>query len=305
MPILSFPRILKMGLTNFWRNIWLSAATTLVMVLTLLSFSILFVLNLMANTAITNVEEKIDVSVYLRGNLSEVEISNLQNEIKRIPYVSEIKYISSEQALENFRNKHKNDTMIMEILQEFKKNPLEPVMIIKGEKPEDYPQIVENLGEERYRDFIRKVNYKDNQAMINRITAAANSLEKTGIIVSVIFAAIAILVMFNTIRLTIYSRSKEIEIMKIVGATNWYVRWPMIIEGILYGLVASFVTSAILLPTTRIVSPKIQLYFQGYGLNLSQFLSTHFFEIIGIQILVGVFLGVISSTIAIGKYLNR
>lgn len=305
MPILSIPRILKMGLLNFWRNIWLSAATTLVMVLTLLSFSMLVILNLLGNAAIKNVKDKIEVTIYLKADQVEEKIMELKSDIEKIEKVTQIEYISSEQALKNFQTKHKEDRTISDILKEFKENPLEPALVIKAENPEDYPGIVEKLEEAHFKDAIRKINYKDNQTMINRLNATANSLEKGGIIISAIFAVIAIVIMFNTIRLTIYSRSKEISIMKLVGATNWYIRWPMIIEGILYGLVASAISLGVLFPTTNMISPKIETYFQGYGLGLAQYFNAHILEIIGLQILVAITLGVISSSIAIGRYLNR
>lgn len=304
MPILSVPRILKMGATNFWRNIWLSTATTLVMILTLLSFSILVILNIMGNAAIANVKNKIDVTIHLKSGQGESKIMELKSEIEKIDQVVKVEYISSEQTLEKFREKHKDDRIITDILKDFKENPLDAALVIKAREPEDYPAIVDKLEEARFQEFIRKINYKDNKVMINRLTATAHSLEKGGMIVSAIFAAIAILIMFNTIRLTIYSRSKEIEIMKIVGATNWYIRWPMIIEGILYGLVASVISLVILFPATNVLSPRIESYFQGYGLNLAHYFNSHILEIIGLQILVAVFLGVISSTIAIRKYLK-
>ena len=305
MPIFSLSRILKMGVLNFWRNIWLSLATTLVMILTLLSFSILLILNLIGNVAVDNIKAKIDVTIYLRGNLAEDQIATLQKNIEEINGVAQMEYISSEKALENFRQKHQDNRVIADILKEFTDNPLEPVFVVKAENPESYPAIVKTLEEARYQELIRKVNYKDNQVMISRITTTANSLANVGMIISAIFATIAVLVMFNTIRLTIYSRSQEIEIMKIVGATNWYVRWPMIIEGILYGLIAAIISLIILYPATRMISPKIEAYFQGYGLNLAQYFSSHIFQIIGLQILAGVSLGVLSSSIAVGKYLRR
>ncbi|MFA4880827.1 MAG: permease-like cell division protein FtsX [Candidatus Doudnabacteria bacterium] len=305
MPLYSLSRIFKMGVLNFWRNIWLSVATTLVMVLTLLSFSILFILNLMGNVAIQNIKEKIDVTIYLKNNPDAEKIDLLKQSIAEIDGVKSVEYISSEQALENFRQKHQNDRVIAEILKDFKDNPMEAVFIIKANDPQDYPEIAKRLEQERYQEFIRKVNYKDNQTMINRLTATAGSLAKIGIIISGVFAGIAILVMFNTIRLSIYSRSQEIEIMKIVGATNWYVRWPMIVEGILYGLIAAFISLVILYPVTRMTSPKIETYFQGYGINLAQYFTSHLLQIVALQILVGVLLGVLSSAIAVSKYLKR
>ena len=305
MPLYSLSRIFKMGVLNFWRNIWLSVATTLVMVLTLLSFSILFILNLMGNVAIQNIKEKIDVTIYLKNNPNAEKIDLLKQNIAEIDGVKSVEYISSEQALENFRQKHQNDRMIAEILKDFKDNPLEAVFIIKANDPQDYPEIAKKLEQERYQEFIRKINYKDNQTMINRLTATAGSLAKIGIIISGVFAGIAILVMFNTIRLTIYSRSQEIEIMKIVGATNWYVRWPMIIEGIMYGLIAALISLIILYPAAQMTSPKIEAYFQGYGINLTQYFTSHLLQIVALQILVGVLLGVLSSAIAVSKYLKR
>lgn len=301
----SLLRVFKMGFTNFWRNIWLSTATVLVMILTLLSFSMLVILNLMGKEAIANIKDKIEITINLKNGQSEEKIQALREEIAKLPKVTGVEYISAEQTLEKFRQKHKEDRIISDILKEFSDNPLEPALVIRAEQPEDYPAIVEKLEEARFKEFIRKINFQDNEPMIAKLTAAANSLEDGGIIVSVIFAAIAILVMFNTIRLTIYSRSKEIEIMKLVGATNWYVRWPMIVEGILYGFVASAISLAILFPVTNIFSPKIETYFQEYGLNLAHFFNAHIFAIIGLQILVAVSLGVISSYIATQRYLSK
>ncbi len=305
MPIFSFPRIIKMGAINFWRNIWLSMASTLVMVLTLISFSVLMILNLMGNAAVKNLKSQIDITAYLNNTLSSSRIAEIKSQIQAIPQVTDIKYISAEEALANFRQKHEGDRSMAEILKEFESNPLEPILVIKAADPADYPTIVSELEQTRYQEAIRKVNYKDNQEMISRITAAANSFIKGGLAVSIIFMVIAIMVMFNTIRVTIYSRQKEIEIMKIVGATNWYIRWPMIIEGILYGLVASLISLAILYPATRALSPSFQKYFQDYGIDLAQYFNQYLLQIVGIQIMVAVLLGVISSTIAIGKYLHR
>lgn len=305
MPILSLPRIIKMGAVNFWRNIWLSAASTLVMVLTLISFSVLVILNLMGNAAVKNLKSQIDITAYLNNALSSTRIAEIKSQVQTIPQVTEIKYISAEEALANFRQKHEGDRSMAEILKEFESNPLEPILVIKAADPADYPTIVSELEQTRFQEAIRKVNYKDNQDMISRITAAANSFIKGGLAVSIIFMVIAIMVMFNTIRVTIYSRQKEIEIMKIVGATNWYIRWPMIIEGILYGLVASLISLAILYPATRALSPSFQKYFQDYGIDLAQYFNQYLWQIVGIQIMVAVLLGVISSTIAIGKYLHR
>ena len=142
MPIFSLSRILKMGVLNFWRNIWLSLATTLVMILTLLSFSILLILNLIGNVAVDNIKAKIDVTIYLKSNLSEDQIAALEKNIEEINGVAQMEYISSEKALENFRQKHQDNRVIADILKEFTDNPLEPVFVVKAENPESYPAIV-------------------------------------------------------------------------------------------------------------------------------------------------------------------
>jgi len=297
-------RIFSLGLKNFWRNIWLSIATTLVMVLTLLSISSLSILNILVKYSISKIEEKIDIVLYIQENNIEGKIDDLRNALKNEKTIKEIIYVSEEEALKKFQEKFGKDTEIQETLQEMNENPLKPSLIIKANEIDDYPIILEAIEKADQEKIVEKINYEDNNKIIEKVSKISENIKKAGWILSGMFALISVLVMFNTIRLTIYSRRKEIAIMKLVGATNWYIRFPLIIEGVMYGIIAAMISTLILFPLFKIISPKVELYFQGLDFNMLDFFISHLFSIIGWQVLVGAFLGVFSSFIAMRKYLK-
>lgn len=296
-------RIFQSGWQNFWRHIWLSAAAISVMTITLLVISVLVVLTFLTSLSLSTIKEKVDISVYYKPGTTE-EVINLNAErIKQIPNVSEVKYISADQAYLDFQRRHADDPLILEALKELNDNPLFPTLVVKSSDISKYPEIARALALQKS-EAVQKVNYEDNRRAIDTLGKLTGGLTKAGTVLALLFALVSVLVMYNTVRLTIYNRREEVEIMRLVGATNWYIRWPFIIEGALYGLASVLLSAAILLPVLSSFVPRIN-DFLGIDLALASVNSALMWQILALQLLLGIVLGVLSSLFAIRKYLRE
>lgn len=304
MSIISFFRIIKLGVVNFWRNIWLSVATTFIMVLTLFLISTLVIINIIGNIALDTVKEKVDISVFLNSETTEAQINQVKNKLLSLSEVKSIDYITKEQALKEFKEKHKGEEKLLASIEELEMNPLESSLIVKAKNPEDYALISEALSDDKFKDVIRKVTFEDNKRVIDRLTSISSTVEKAIIGISFVFGFIAVIMVFNTIRMTIYSQREEIKIMKLVGATNSFVRTPFILEGSLYGIFGSLLSCVVLYPLLHYFSPRINAFLEYQGVDIFTYFTEHIIIIMAIQMVLGVLLGVISSYIAIRKYLR-
>jgi len=155
-----------------------------------------------------------------------------------------------------------------------------------------------------YDELIQDKNFDDNEMVINRLSDLSRRIQRIGMIISVIFIVIAVLIIFNTIRINIYTHREEIGIMKLVGATNWFVRAPFLVESLMYAVLAVVVSMAILYPLLGVIAPQVNNFFEGYNLDLVNYFNSRFWQIVGLQLALAVLLSVLSSSIAIGKYLR-
>ncbi len=300
-----FLRVLKFGADNFWRNIWLSAATTIIMVVTLFIITAIVILNLLANAAVDQVQKKVDLTVYFKLDAQEDRILEVRSQAQNLNNVETTKFISQDEALAQFKQAHKDDELILQSLDELDENPLEASLVVKANRTEDYEGISDYLTSDRFSDVVSKVDFQENKDVIDRLVRIAGTIRKGGMVVGGAFVIIAILVVFNTIRLTIYTHKEEIGIMKLVGATNWFIRGPFILEGVLYGIIGAVVTLVLLYPILNAANPKITAFFEGQSLDMVQFFTQNMLWIAGGMIALGVLLGIISSSIAVGRYLRK
>jgi len=302
--LVSTYRTIKFALQGFWRNIWLTIVTVVILVLTLFTLSVVGGINVIGNAAIKSIQEKIDVSVYFKPEVKEDQVLNVNYRLTNMSQVKEVQYISEDKALEKFKEKHKDDLVILESLEELAENPLGATLIVKANNINDYQSILTFLEEPDYSSLIQDVNYQDNQTVISQLSNITKKVQKVGIIISSIFIVITIMIVFNTIRITIYTHREEIGIMKLVGATNWFVRAPFLLESFLYGVFAALICVAIIYPVINMLSPQLSNFFEGYNLNLMLYFKQHFWNILGLQLGFAVFLSMISSAVAVGKYLK-
>ncbi len=298
----NFNRMIKFGWQNFKRNSYLSMATTGILALTLLLFTGLLTFNFLSSSVLADLEDKVDVTAYFNDEATEVDILAVGEELKEIDTVKSVIYVSKEEALDKFKERHKNDELIQESLSELDDNPLQASLNIKAIDPSHYEGIVEELEASFLSSAIDKINFYENRGVIEKVQKISDGVGRWGLITVVMLGLIAVLVAFNTIRLTIYSQRQEIEIMRLVGAENRQIRGPHILEGVLYGFFGGVIALAIFYPTISIVSPKIGAF--APNIDLLGYFGTYALQISGMVIGLGVTLGVISSYIAIRRYLK-
>ncbi len=301
---ISFFRVIRTGFVNFWRNLWLSAAASMVMTVTLVIFATLFILFGLTSYSLKTVERTVDVSVYLKIGATEQQALSLKAELERDrTRVREVIYRSAEQVLAEFRTKHATDPVVAQAISELSDNPLPATVNVKATELSYYPQIAEFLKQDQFKDVVSKVNYEDNRIIIDRLGKILRAIVAVGIALSVIFTAIAVLVIFNTITLTIYNRREEVEIMRLVGATNWYIRGPFLVEATLYSAAATIATTALLWPVFHHILPRLALFVSPEVTVLSQNIFT-FGYLAVILAAVALVLSIGTTILAIWRYLK-
>lgn len=297
-------RTIKFAFQSFFRNFWLSVVTIIILVLTIFSVTTVAGINYIAEKAIESVKDKIDVSVYFKPEVESGEVINVRYRLEELSTVKEVTYVSREEALDKFKEKHKDDPVILESIDQLEENPLSATLIIKAKTIDDYPSILLFLDDPDYGELIQDKNFDDNEKVISQLSTLSNKIETIGIIISIIFVVIAVLIVFNTIRINIYTHREEIGIMKLVGATNWFVRAPFLVESLIYAVLAVMICLAILYPLLGLVAPQVNNFFEGYSLDLVSYFNSNFWQIIGYQLAFSVLLSILSSSIAVGRYLR-
>lgn len=295
-------RIIKYGFLGFWRNGWLSMTTLSILILALLVFEGMLVFNVLTKTALTSLQDKIDISIYFKTNTPEDEILKTKKSLETLSEVKAIEYISRDKALESFKSRHQDDPTIAQSLDELEDNPLLASLNVKANNPKEYVIIADYLNGASFKGWFEKVTYAQNAVVIERLSKIIDTTEKGGLILIIFLTFIAVIVTFNTIRLAIYSNREEIGIMRLVGASNSFIRGPYVVEGIIYGLISGIISIIIVAPIIYFISPYLKIFIPE--INLWSYFGLNFFILLGYQLLFGVSLGIISSSIAVRKYLR-
>lgn len=300
--LISLQRIIKSGVISFRRNSVLSLAAIGVMTLTLSGVTSLMLLRVTTNHVVAALRDKVDISVYFTLEASEDEILKLRQELQGLSEVKDIEYVSQDEAIVRFKERYQNNRVVLEALNEVEKNPLPSSFNIRAHQASQYAAISQFLENDRFKPLVNKVNYYENQQMIQRLFSLTNIISRSGLILSIILAAIAILVAFNTIRLAIYNLKEEIAVMRLVGAGNWFIRGPFIVMGSLAGIIAAGITMAMFYVIVYYISPKIEMFVPG--LSLWTYYNANLLQIFLAQIGIGIGLGVVSSIVAMNNYLR-
>lgn len=301
-------RVVRTGFVNFWRNGFLSLSSILVLSLSLLAFGGLIFFSTLSDRFLDTVREKVDINVYFALNAAETDILELQKTLEKMPEVSATEYVSRDESLKRFRDKHQDNTLILQGLDEVGDNPLPAVLTIKAKDPSQYESIAKSLAD---KSFIDDVNYSRNKVIIDRLSRIIPLVEKTVSVVIIILVLMAVVVTFNTIRVIIFSSRDEIAVMKLVGASNMYVRGPFVVSGIMYGI-ASAIFSIIILGLFAYYMDALYIRFlHAYPGDISEirhilfgYYVSNFRTIFVIILGSGVVLGAVSSYMAVRRYLN-
>lgn len=295
-------RIIKYGFQSFLRNRWLSISTISIMILTLIVFQGLILFNVFSSEATDAVKDKVDITVYFKSNVAEDNILNIQQVLENFDEVNTVTYTSRDEALEEFQQTHQDDETISRTLEEVDENPLLASLSIKADQLDQYDTIASYLNSESLDDVVDKVTYAQNRLVIERLQSLITGMNAGVLALTLFLAFLAVVVTLNTISLAIFSNKEQINIMRMVGASNKFIRGPYIVEGIMYGLIAAGVSFLIFMPIVDFISPYLASFVPGF--SLAEYFSGHTFNLVLYQIILGVGLGVISSTIAVRRYLK-
>lgn len=302
---ISFARVGKAALQDFVRNFWLSVVTTSILALALISVNILLVLNILAGVALDAVSERISISVYLKPSAGPDVVATMKTALISLPQVKEVTVTSADEALRKLQERHPDNEAIQKAVDELGRNPLGPSLAIKARSTEDYPSILASLENPAYAPYVQEKNFDDHRDLISRIRRISDKVERTAISVSALFAIISLLIVWNSIRITIYTHREEIGIMRLVGASAWFIRMPYVIEALLYSLLGTLVAAAVIFPVAGAVGPSIRNFFDGTQFDLLGFFQQNGWRIFGIEFLIAAALTTITSGIAVGRYLKR
>lgn len=280
----------------------MSLATVFIMVMAISLVTALFLLQKTTGYLVTSLSEKVDMAVYFDGEPSTDEIDIIQKELTSLPQVKSLRYISKEEALIKFINRHQGEEVIMESLQEVGGNPLLASLNIKAFEATQYAAISSFLDSASFKDLISKVDYNEKKPAIDKMFSLTSTISNTGIALSIVLAVVAVLIAFNTVRIAIYNSRDEIETMRLVGASNWFIRGPFLVQGIIGGLLAVLITFLVFGITLWFLSPKIDMVIPG--LHLLAYFFGSFFVVIVLQLAAGIGLGACASLLAMRKHLK-
>ena len=302
MILLTLTRTLKSGFQNFWRNGSLTVAAVSILTLALLIISIIIVLSISANLGLKYIQDKIDIRVYFKSDVEESLILAFRSEVQGYKEVKSAEYISKNRALDEFKIANANKPDILKAIEAVETNPLLASVNIKAVDPEQYEKIARAVESSVYREDIASVNYQQYKLVIDRFNTTIKTIRKTGTLLFVLFSLIAILITFNVIRMTIYNHGTEIEIMRLVGASNNFIRLPFVFEGVIYGIFAAVIAIILLFPIVKVVTPYV--VGSAYVKIIQADFVKYFVLIFIAQLFLGALLGVISSLLAIRRYLK-
>lgn len=296
-------RLIRYSFQSFWRQKLLSVATMIVILLVLTVFQGIFIFGAIGESALQSIRDKIDVSLFFKPDISEDQILAVKAEVEALDVVKEVNYISRDQALELFKERHQTDEKVNQALEELGENPLSASINIKTHETEELPVVAAYLNNMVPDELVDEVSYnEDNKAIIDRLTAIIAVSEAAGIVLALFLAIVAVLVAFNTVLLGIYSNRDEIAIMRLVGASNLFIRGPFIGLGVIYGVLTATIVMLATIPLIYAIAPYVVLFVPDF--DLINWFMGGFITLYLAQLGVSVAIGVVSSMIAINRYLE-
>ncbi len=299
-------RILRSGFVGFWRNAFVSIAAIFVMTVALFVVGSTMMIDKLLAVSLENIQNKVDINVYFVVDAEQNAIDAFKSSIEALPDVKQVTFTSREEALAQFSARHQNDETIMQGLEELGDNPLGASLSINAKETSQYESIATYITdmqgqEDPQKPLIDQVNFAKNKEAINKLTNIIHAVERSTFIAMVVLVLASILITFNTIRLAIYTTREEISVMRLVGASNTFIRGPFMLQGIMYGIIAGVLALLIMYPIVLSLGSQTEAFFQ---FNLFSYFVQDFIRIFGILVGSGIVLGMTSSMLAVARYLH-
>ncbi len=299
--MITFWRILQAGGHNFLRNAWLSTAATAVMTITLILMTFSFISSSTLTATIKNETDKIDISVYLKDDVTSEQVKALQAKLRANANVGRVQYLTKAEVNANFKATADKGTQQAITVTG---NPLPATMKIKVKDPNNLNAVAAVINEPSIKEIQSDApSYSGTQkTTVDRIVHVSNFFKSTSLIASIIFVVVSVLIIFNTIRMAIFTRRSEIEIMQLVGATNWFIRGPFIIEAALYGIIAAILALFFCYSLLLVGASKLSSFIDIQS-TVSLF-QTHSLLVILAEVGAGVLIGIGASLFAMSRHLK-
>lgn len=307
MILLQATRALRFAGQNARRNLWLSFVTTMIVGVAVFSISLVAALNVVGQRALQTVEQRVDVTLELKPEVSEDQAQDFLERLREQPKVKSAVYLNEDDALVAFKKAHQNEPNIQELLAQLTENPLPASITIVAKQVTDYDTILKFVDQSDNAKYVAdsKRDFKDSQLVIERLTTITNRVRDAGVGVSAVFALLSLIVVINTIRIAIYTHREEIGIMRLVGASNSFIRAPFILESLIYSTVGAGLAILAIILLWQGSSPALNtFFFKGTDVNVAGLLSENFWSIIGFQFVGALLLSSLSALFATRRYLK-
>lgn len=281
-----------------WKNIrrspYQALAAILIMTLTFLVVSFFTFLLVGSSQIINYFESKPQVTAFFKNEAAQEDINILENKLSDTGKVSSIKFLSKEDALKIYKEQNKNDPLLLDLVTA---DVLPASFEISAVKIEDLSPISDMLKKS---SIVSDVIYQKD--VVSTLTSWTNAIRKIGVVLIFLFSLVSILVMATIISMKISQKKEDIEIMKLIGATSWYIRLPFIMEGVFYGTVGAIIGWTISTGVLLYATPFLESFLRGIPILPVPYVNL--LILLGLEILLAVFLGVISSFVAVLRYLK-
>jgi len=301
-----FKRMVRSGFVGFWRNAFVSLAAIFVMTVALFVIGSTMMVNKLLDVTLDNIQDKVDINVYFVPSADQKDIDSLQIALEALPDVERVIFTSREEALAQFSSRYQGDETIMQGLEELGDNPLGASLSIRAKETSQYEDINRFLEEQQalenpQQPLIDEVNFPKNKDAIDRLTAIIGAVERSTVVTLFVLVVAAVAITFNTVRLAIYTAREEISVMRLVGASNSFIRGPFMLQGIMYGVISGVLALLIMYPIILWLGPETEAFFQ---FNIFSHFVTDFSRFFLTLVGIGVVLGMVSSLLAVTRYLR-
>lgn len=277
---------------NFTRNMTMALTAIGTVAISVVVLGIFLFARSSFNIVMSAVVNKVDISVYLRNEATAADIDAMMRKLRADPRIDGVRFVSKQEALEQLRRELRGQVNLNLI----NTNPLPNAFVVHTVDPTDVPVVAESL---QTRPSVAMVNYGSRTTQKLLQMRQVLSTIGAGIIVLLLFATA--LIIYNTIRLTVYARQREINIMQLVGATNWTIRWPFVFEGVLTGLIGALIGLGVLWPAYRAFAPKLALNLPFLPLDLA---AVPIGRLALELVLIGAVIGMVGSWLSVSRYLR-
>ena len=286
---------IKRAWQGFWRNAAMSLAATATMTLMLLLLASFWIIQAGFLASLSYVEDKVGVVADLNDGIAPSTLDDLQTRLLAMPEVRSVEYVSKDEALRRYRAEREAQGQ-QDLTLYLPDNPLPASLEVKLRKPDDYRTVATSLGAERAVKSVQNI-----EDTTNRLVTLTNFLRTFGVLLLAVIGSIVLFIVINTIRLAVLGRAEEIEVMRLVGASDAFIRWPFVFEGALVGLFGALISMGVLLGASEPLSRFMVGFFSILPINVGSISRDVTLLVVGS----GMGLGVVGAWVSVRTYLIR